>query len=196
VALGRTPGGSTPSQSTPSPQVTPSSAANLMGSAGSQYNASAGYFQNSANRNSANAADALSGGITAGANIYSAFRPQTQPALQGTGWTTPGQDFSGGGTGFGGYAAGSDAEFANFADGGPVLSRGMPGGKVNGPGGVDQVPAKIHSADGNTYDARLTDGEYVIPVDVVMAKGTDFFDKMLDRHHKPSGQKSLSRGNH
>lgn len=54
------------------------------------------------------------------------------------------------------------------------------GGMVTGPGGVDNVPAVI---DGNT-PAALTSGEYVIPTDVVDAKGTEFFDKLLNNYHE------------
>jgi hypothetical protein len=50
------------------------------------------------------------------------------------------------------------------------------GGKVDGPGGptADQVPA------------MLSDGEFVIPADVVKKLGTERFEKMISKHHKPS----------
>lgn len=53
------------------------------------------------------------------------------------------------------------------------------GGVVTGPGGVDNVPALI---DGRT-PARLSSGEYVIPRDVKEAKGTEFFDKLIENYH-------------
>lgn len=62
-----------------------------------------------------------------------------------------------------------EAEVPGYASGGPV----------SGPGGVDNVPATI---DG-VQPARLSAGEYVIPKDVVNAKGTEFFDKLLDSYH-------------
>ncbi len=43
------------------------------------------------------------------------------------------------------------------------------GGEVQGPGGRDQVPAK------------LTHGEFIIPDDVVRRKGTEFFEKLIDK---------------
>ena len=46
------------------------------------------------------------------------------------------------------------------------------GGKVTGPGTgtSDDIPA------------RLSHGEYIVPASVVRAKGTEFFDKLLERH--------------
>ncbi len=83
-----------------------------------------------------------------------------------------------------------------FADGGEVegiptgaiaaqQQQGMPmpfqqDGEVYGPGngsGIDdQVPA------------NLSEGEYVIPTDVVQAKGTEFFDKLVEQYHTPASQ--------
>lgn len=63
-----------------------------------------------------------------------------------------------------------EAGIPGYADGGPV----------GGPGGVDNVPATI---DGTT-PAALSSGEYVIPTDVVNAKGTEFFDKLLNNFHE------------
>lgn len=59
------------------------------------------------------------------------------------------------------------------ADGGKI-HKGK--GKVRGPGGPidDKVPA------------MLSDGEYVIPADVVEKKGVKYFDKMVDKHHTPA----------
>lgn len=55
-----------------------------------------------------------------------------------------------------------------------------PEGDVAGPGdgsGIDdQIPA------------YLSDGEYVIPADVVQAKGEEFFDKLLEKFHVPADQ--------
>ncbi len=55
-----------------------------------------------------------------------------------------------------------------------------PAGDVEGPGdgsGIDdQIPA------------YLSDGEYVIPADVVQAKGEEFFDKLLEKFHMPAEQ--------
>lgn len=49
------------------------------------------------------------------------------------------------------------------------------GGKVEGPG----------TGTSDSIPARLSAGEYVIPADVVKKKGTEFFDKLLEKNHKP-----------
>jgi hypothetical protein len=56
-----------------------------------------------------------------------------------------------------------------FAEGGEAAA--IPDGSVQGPGGPtdDAIPA------------NLSDGEYVIPADVVMRKGTEFFDKLITK---------------
>ena len=63
------------------------------------------------------------------------------------------------------------------ADGGGI-------GRVDGPGtGIsDSIPA------------RLSDGEYVIPADVVKRKGVEFFDKILEKHHMPAAQQRRQYG--
>lgn len=65
------------------------------------------------------------------------------------------------------------------ADGGEATS-----GKVSGPGtGIsDSIPA------------RLSDGEYVIPADVVKAKGVEFFDKLLAKYHMPAEEQKRRYG--
>lgn len=65
-----------------------------------------------------------------------------------------------------------------WADGGYV-GKGLEmanGGHVDGPGGPvdDRIPA------------MLSDGEYVVPADVVKAKGVEFFDKLRERYHTPA----------
>lgn len=51
------------------------------------------------------------------------------------------------------------------------------GGKIAGPG----------TGTSDSITARVSDGEYIIPADVVRAKGTDFFDKLLESHHTKVG---------
>ena len=80
-----------------------------------------------------------------------------------------------------GLKAGS---FAGLADGGNVHEGA---GHVRGIGGPvdDKIPA------------MLSNGEYVIPADVVRAKGVEFFDKLKDRYHTPAAiqrRQALSRG--
>lgn len=47
------------------------------------------------------------------------------------------------------------------------------GGNVQGPG----------TGTSDSIPANLSDGEFVIPADVVKAKGTEFFQKLLDQYH-------------
>ncbi len=184
VALGRMPTGAQATQSPARPQIGPASSNLLMNNAASGYRGSANMYNNAANQNYRSGAAALSGGITAAANIYSAFKPSSPPPSVG----------GGGGMVQGSLGSDYTGNTFKYEDGGPVLSRDNPGGEVNGPGGNDQVQAKIESPDGNDYDARLTDGEYVIPLQVVMAKGTDFFDKLLEQHgNNSTKEKALAR---
>ena len=62
---------------------------------------------------------------------------------------------------------------------GPVSMAG--GGRVRGPGGPvdDMVPA------------MLSNGEYVVPADVVEAKGVEFFDKLKAKYHTPAAQQRM-----
>ena len=94
-------------------------------------------------------------------NQYSAQNAQTAGLLQGVG----------------GIAGAALA----LADGGDVHPMGQaidPMAEVEGPGtGIsDDIPA------------MLSDGEYVIPADVVRAKGEEFFDKLLEKYHTPAAE--------
>lgn len=40
----------------------------------------------------------------------------------------------------------------------------------------------------DTVDAKISDGEYVIPADVVRIKGTEFFDRLVEKYHTPAEQ--------
>jgi hypothetical protein len=70
------------------------------------------------------------------------------------------------------------------ADGGSGDDSMTDDGRVDGPGtGIsDSVPA------------MLSKGEYVIPADVVKAKGIEFFDKLLDRYHMPAAEQKRRYG--
>ena len=66
------------------------------------------------------------------------------------------------------------------ADGGDMKRDGA----IKGPGtGIsDSIPA------------MLSDGEYVIPADVVKQKGVQFFDKLLEKHHMPAAEQKRKYG--
>src|SRR5210317_30629 len=74
-----------------------------------------------------------------------------------------------------------------MADGGevenPVGGPGAPytaDGPVDGPGDGSGVDDRV--------PAMLSQDEYVIPADVVRAKGEEFFDKLLEKYHTPASQ--------
>ncbi len=57
-------------------------------------------------------------------------------------------------------------------------------GPTDGSGIDDQIPAKVSV------------GEYMVPADVVHAKGKEFFDKLLQRYHTPAQQQRQQMGMH
>jgi len=64
-----------------------------------------------------------------------------------------------------------------FAEGGEAVA--IPDGQVSGPGG---------STD-DAIQANLSDGEYVVPADVVLRKGTEFFDKLVTKVKEEQAQR-------
>lgn len=81
-----------------------------------------------------------------------------------------------------------------LADGGSIA----PAGPLNAPnpqfvGAIDPMAeVDTGTGDGSGIDdsvpAYLSDGEYVIPEDVVRAKGEEFFDKLIERYHTPASE--------
>jgi len=70
----------------------------------------------------------------------------------------------------------ADGQALPYSRDGAVPEMGM----GDGSGIDDQVPAMV------------SEGEYVIPADVVQAKGTEFFDKLLERYHTPAAQQEAA----
>lgn len=64
------------------------------------------------------------------------------------------------------------------------------GREVKGPGHVRGPGTGIS----DSIPARLSDGEYVIPADVVKRKGVEFFDKLLDKYHMPAAEQKRKYG--
>lgn len=97
---------------------------------------------------------------------------------------------------FAGSGAGSAALAAMMADGGEVgnergqrTARGM----IRGPGtSTSDSIAAINRHTGERI--ALSDGEYVIPADVVRRKGTEFFEKLIEKNHTPSAIQRRQRG--
>jgi hypothetical protein len=90
-------------------------------------------------------------------------------------------------------AIGSVAGMAMMADGGDVEdAEMMPDGTYAIPHNRDGHVPEIGRGDGSGIDdtvpAQLSEGEYVIPADVVKAKGTEFFDRLVEKYHTPAAE--------
>lgn len=74
---------------------------------------------------------------------------------------------------------------AAYMTGGASLAMGMAdGGQVHGPGtGTSDSVRAVNTDTGGAI--RLSNHEYVIPADVVRAKGVEFFDKLKAKYHTP-----------
>jgi hypothetical protein len=82
-----------------------------------------------------------------------------------------------------------------MADGGGVPNGGGHGGRIRGPGnGIsDDVPAVN---DNTGQRIQLSNGEYIIPADVVRKVGEDKFDSLIKKYHTPAAQqRARARGN-
>lgn len=62
------------------------------------------------------------------------------------------------------------------------------GGMTYGPGDGSGIDDRIPAA--------VSQGEYIIPADVVRKKGTDFFDKMLEQNHTPAAVQQAMNSSH
>jgi len=80
------------------------------------------------------------------------------------------------------------AGLAMAADGGQVA----PGSVGNQSSVAQQRKAGLVLGAGGPVDdqieARLSNGEYVIPADVVRKKGEEYFDRLIKKHHTPAAQ--------
>ena len=70
-----------------------------------------------------------------------------------------------------------------------------PQGGGPGPGMIQQGPSDGTGIDDQVH-ARVSVGEYIIPADVVHAKGKEFFDKLLKQYHMPAQQQRQQMGVH
>lgn len=62
------------------------------------------------------------------------------------------------------------------------------GGEVDPTDGMIDTGLGDGSGIDDTVPIRASDGEYVIPADVVRKKGEEFFDKLLEKYHTPAAQ--------
>ncbi|MDX1297284.1 MAG: hypothetical protein R3260_03450 [Pseudomonas sp.] len=122
--------------------------------------------------------NALTGGYNAQLNAYNAEQANSPLSLlssglgvaSGLGWSPLGN---------------KGGEFTSYANGGetaiPMEGEYIPAGtEVQGPGGPKD----------DMIDAKLSDGEFVIPEEVVRRKGTEFFDKLIEKTHKDLAERA------
>jgi hypothetical protein len=96
---------------------------------------------------------------------------------------------------FAGSSAGSAALAAMMADGGEVGSEAgrVVNGQVRGPGtGTSDSIAAFNKDNGERI--ALSSGEFVIPESVVRRKGTEFFERLIEKNHTPSAMQRRQRG--
>jgi hypothetical protein len=82
------------------------------------------------------------------------------------------------------------------ADGGLPGATWSMGGVADGgqpPGMIQQGPSDGTGIDDQVH-AKVSVGEYIVPADVVHAKGKEFFDKLLSRYHTPADQQRQQMG--
>lgn len=84
-----------------------------------------------------------------------------------------------------GAAAGIAALF--LADGGPVPKRSALPMYDSEPGEIDYGQGDGSGTDDKVPIMASTD-EYIVPADVVRAKGVEFFDKLVERYHTPAAK--------
>lgn len=78
-------------------------------------------------------------------------------------------------------------------DTGPGSAMRHPNGYIEGPGtGTSDSVAAINRTTGQRV--QLSNGEMVIPADVVRRKGTEFFERMIEKNHTPSAIQRRQRG--
>lgn len=78
---------------------------------------------------------------------------------------------------------------------GGALGGALGGGEVlskAGGGPVSEGPFLSQPLPGDTVPAMLNPDEYVIPKDIVMRKGTEFFDRLLEKTRNPAPQKKTA----
>lgn len=121
-------------------------------------------FSNAALAGYGQQANILNSGFQNQMSVWNAEQQQTAGMLQGIGSIA--------GMAMGMNDGGPTNQAIPYTDEGETIDTGMGDGS-----GID-----------DTVPAYLSDGEYVIPADVVRAKGEEFFDKLLEKYHTPAAQ--------
>ena len=151
--------------------TTASGANAVQSSMGFSQNALQGYGQS---------ADIMNSGFNNQMQVYNAEQAQTAGMLQGIGgiagmFMADGGEVEGVPTGSVAGAQRSGAPQPQ-AQGIPFTQDGQVQGPGDGSGIDDRVPA------------QLSEGEFVIPADVVRKKGEEFFEKLIAQYHTPAAE--------
>lgn len=100
-----------------------------------------------------------------------------------------------------GYQADQQAKGGMFQGMGTLAGLGLQAYLKQADGGhIHQGPGKVRGIGGPVDDkipAMLSNGEYVVPADVVEAKGVEFFDRLKSKYHTPAAvqrREAISRG--
>ena len=75
----------------------------------------------------------------------------------------------------------------------PPQPAGADGGNMSAGGAIAHGPSDGTGIDDQVH-AKVSVGEYVVPADVVHAKGKEFFDKLVQRYHTPANQQRQHMG--
>jgi hypothetical protein len=130
-------------------------------------------------------------------------------AIPGRYNSRPGMDATVRSDGWGGLpgsADGGQQKRPDYGNPGVIPSRGVPpqvgipGPWLAGNGGAPPGMVQQGPSDGSGIDdqihAKISVGEYIIPADVVHAKGKEFFDMLLKKYHVPAQQQRQQMGAH
>jgi hypothetical protein len=179
-------------------------AAGVAGAGGAQSNAISQQSLNAMNAGAGIYGNAAQGfNSMYGNSIYAMNSANSQANANQAGWgNLAGSALSkfGSGGGFGG----AQAAFSQTPVGGSGFGSGMAygnqdmggyfadGGKITGPGtGTSDSVEAVNTDNGGRV--KLSNGEWIVPADVVRAKGQEFFQKLTDKHHKMVGNVGRNR---
>jgi hypothetical protein len=173
-------------------------AGTLLGGAGTTGAAINNSYLRQLQINSANAANASAGFGNLAGMAFRAYNGSGSTGGTSSTGSTGGLSsyFTGGGTGMG--SLGDTYSNGGWGTGNSMGNEDLgqflaDGGMIHGPGtGISDSVAAINTSNGQPI--RVSSGEYVIPADVVRAKGHEFFDKLLEKHHRPAALQRKARG--
>ena len=134
-----------------------------------------------------NAGSSAMGNANSTAQVATQMRSSALPGLQGANaavgqWNNVvNNSFQNRLASWGADFASQQAALDNF-----IQVGGMVAGAFAADGGEIEAPTVDGSGVDDAAVIRVSDGEYVIPADVVRKKGTEFFDKLVEKYHTPA----------